>query len=218
MNSEDYNIVSIAVVDDDRLIREAFSMMIDGFGDARVILQAGSGKDLIGQLRKGLLPDLVLLDINMKIMNGYQTAKWLYENYPDVRVLVLTVHNPEPISLAIFGVRGILRKDIDKNDLHTAIRKIMNGAYLYPENILFRLLQQANLRVPLAKTTLLSEKEALFLALACTEMTYKEIALVMEASIRTVDGYRDSLFTKLGVKSRVGIVLYAIKNGIMEVG
>lgn len=205
--------IKIALVDDHILLRDALAGALTKNGDYTVTLLAAEGSELFEKLRPNDLPDLILLDLNMPGMDGYETAKLLRQKYPNIFVLVLTMSNSElaMIRLLQLGVRGFLKKDISPIDLGKAIETTIETGYFYPSGKLVALLNKGDFRVPT-----LTENEICFLQLAMTEMTYKEIALKMKISPRTVDNYRDALFEKLDVKSRVGLVLYAINNDLLK--
>jgi DNA-binding NarL/FixJ family response regulator len=213
--------ISIALVDDHILLRDALASAIDAFGDYKVTIRASHGKELISQLETNPAPHLVILDIVMPEMAGYETAQWLRAEHPDVPVLVLTMYNSEYMLIRFvqLGVRGFLKKDILPGELKNAIQSTMQTGYYYPGSTavkIVKLLQHCDAGAPLANTVSLTDAEIQFLQLSATEMTYKEISVAMEISPRTVDNYRDILFTKLNVKSRVGLVLFAIQNGLVR--
>lgn len=151
------------------------------------------------------------MDVNMPIMNGIETTKWLQKNAPEIHVLALSVEDDEKTILEMVrsGAKGYLLKDVDKNTLEKAMIHLMkNGIYhtKLVNDVLYRSLNEDEY--------FLKDNEITFLKLICTELTYKEIADKMFLSPKTIDGYRDQLFVKLNVKNRIGLVLYAIKNKI----
>lgn len=205
------------LVDDHVLITKSLATTINNFGDCLVIFQAINGLDLQRQLKPHNLPDIVILDINMAGMDGYDTAKWLADTHPEIRVLILTMYDSElaRIRLLLLGVRGFLNKDIEPAKLREAIVTTMESGYYYPEGKLVNLLQTAAENIPFINNILLSTTELRLLTLACSDRTYKEIAIEMGHSVKTLDHYREALFTKFNVKSRVGLVMYALENGII---
>jgi len=220
MNAHKDKPAKIALVDDHILLRDALASIVDTFEDCKTVLLAGNGKEFIEKLQSSTLPDLVILDLNMPQLDGYETAKWLRINYPEMHVLVLTMYDSEIalIQLLQAGVRGFLKKDIHPGELRYAIQSVMNTGYYYSHNTtgrLVNLFKNEGLRNSMLHTIILSPNELTFLKLASTDLTYKEIALHMQISPRTIDNYRDSLFIKLNVKSRVGLAIYAIKSGIV---
>ena len=210
----------IAMVDDHILLRDALASVIDGFDKCQVILLAANGKELLEKLQQDNLPDIVLLDLNMPEMDGYETARYLRMNYPDIYVLILTMYDSEITLLRLLqaGARGFLKKDIHPGELRLAIQSVINSGYFYSYNStgkLINLFNKDRFSNSPADRLILSENELTFLKMASTDMTYKEIALMMKISPRTVDNYRDALFQKLNVKSRVGLAIYAIKCGVV---
>lgn len=218
MKSSDY--YKILLVDDHVLLRDALSPLIDNFDNCKVIGVANNGKEMIKKIETGVKPDIILLDLNMQEMDGYASAEWLKKNYPQIKILVLTMYDSEValIRLLQTGVRGFLKKDIHPKDLQAAILAVAEEGYYYSNAITGKLAsffyKNANGRSNFDKG-FLSEREIEFLRFASTDMTYKEIAGELNISARAIDGYRDALFEKLDVKSRVGLAIYAVKNGIV---
>ena len=214
---------TVALVDDHVLLRNGLANLVRGFDSYEVLFEANNGKHFIDQLKSGNVPELVLMDINMPEMDGYETAQWLKKNHPEVKVLALSMYDNENAIIRMLknGARGYILKDTDPKEFKSALDDLVRKGYYYSELVTGKLIHAVNnLDEPeqnLKNLINLSEREIDFLKMACTEMTYKEIADKMFLSPRTVDGYRDSLFEKLNVKTRVGLVMYAIKNGIVAV-
>jgi two-component system, NarL family, invasion response regulator UvrY len=214
---------SVAIVDDHILLRNGLANLIRGLETYAVLFEANNGKDFIKQLQPRYLPDIVLLDINMPEMDGYETALWLKRNYPGIKILALSMYDNENAIIRMLksGAKGYVLKDIDPSEFRHALDSLVRKGFYYSELITGKLIhavsQLDDSEQPLKNLVSLNDREIEFLKLACTEMTYKEIAEKMFLSARTIDGYRDALFEKLNVKSRVGLVLYAIKNNIVSV-
>lgn len=214
--------VKIALADDHVLLRNGLAGLVTNLGYT-VLLECNNGKDLASKLDKDNLPDVVLMDINMPEMDGYATTAWLKSNYPLVHVLALSMYDDENAIIRMLrsGARGYIMKDSDPLELKHAIDDVVNKGVHYSELVTGKLLHSIyNLDGSAGNTQQLLElndREIEFLKLASTEMTYREIADQMHLSPRTIDGYRDNLFEKLNIKNRVGLVLYAIKNGIVQV-
>lgn len=217
--------VKLAIVDDHKLFRDGLTELINGFNEYRIIIEADNGADFIRQLHAKGVPDVVLLDINMKEMDGYQTAAWLKEHHPEVKILVLSMYENENsiIRMLKAGARGYVLKDIRKKELKEALASLVTKGYYYSEMITGRLihvvstLDEAKPGQSVKELVSMTDREIEFLKLACTELTYKDIAERMNLSSHTIDGYRDALFEKLNVKSRIGLVLYAIRHKIVMV-
>ena len=214
---------SVAIVDDHILLRNGLANLIRGLETYAVLFEANNGKDFIKQLQPRYLPDIVLLDINMPEMDGYETALWLKRNYPGIKILALSMYDNENAIIRMMknGAKGYILKDIDPNEFRHALDSLVRKGFYYSELITGKLIHAVNQLgdqdQSIKSLISLNDREVEFLKLACTEMTYKEIAEKMFLSARTIDGYRDALFEKLGVKSRVGLVLYAIKNNIVNI-
>jgi len=214
--------IQVALADDHLLLRNALASLIDKFVNCKVVIQVSNGKELTIEISKANLPDVVLLDLNMPEMNGFETATWLRDNYPTIHVLMLTMYDSELtlIRLLQAGVKGFLKKDIHPNELQYAIHSVMENGYYYSHNAtgkLLNLFRNSSETSSVLNKTMLTETDIRFLQLSCSEMTYKEIAQEMKLNPRGVDNLRDNLFTKLGVKSRVGLAMYAIRHGLANI-
>lgn len=209
--------IKIALADDHQLLRSALATLIDSFGDCHVAWQANNGHDLIEQLKNGHRPDVALLDLNMPTMDGYETACWFKEHCPETQVLMLTMYDAEPIMIRLLqaGVRGFLKKDVHPSELRFAIQSVITQGYYYSHNTTGKLVNlfRNSVDTPIHKN-MLNEQEISFLKLASTDLTYKEIAGKMNLNPRSVDNLRDHLFEKLDVKSRVGLAMYTIRQGL----
>jgi two-component system invasion response regulator UvrY len=217
--------IKVAVIDDHKLFRDGLVEIISGFSGYTIVLEADHGSDFIGQLTDTNIPDIVLLDINMKVMDGFETARWLKDNHPAIKLLVLSMYENESavIRMLRYGAKGYVLKDIRKRELQEALASLVTKGYYYTEMITGKLIHELNSR-SLANAgnaqrdlSLLNDREMEFLKLICTEMSYKEIATAMCLSVHTVEGYRDALFAKLEIRSRIGLVLFAIRNKIVFV-
>jgi DNA-binding NarL/FixJ family response regulator len=214
--------VKIALVDDHKLFRKGLISLIQlAHSDCSILFEADNGLDLQNKIDTNNLPDIILMDVNMPGMDGFATVKWLKENYPSVSILVVSMIEKEEtvVQMLKLGVRGYLCKDVEPNELGEALRAIRNKGFYYTDFITGKLVHALQHNVPVVPQNsgieLMNDQEKKFLQLACSEMTYHEIAGKMFLSPKTIDGYRNSLFEKLNVKSRVGLVMYAIKNRVV---
>jgi DNA-binding NarL/FixJ family response regulator len=175
------------------------------------------------KLKGAETPEVVLMDINMPIMNGYEAALWLRTHYPSVKVIALSMYDDESSIIRMLnnGAKGYLLKDSEPGELHHAIQAVITKGFYYSNTVAGRIMhaiQDEELAMPQpVGLDELNENELQFLKWTCTELTYKEIAEQMCYSPRTIDGFRDGLFYKLKVKSRVGLVLYAIRHGVITI-
>jgi DNA-binding NarL/FixJ family response regulator len=215
------NNIKVVLVDDHVMLRNGLAAVIREFG-YEVLFEADNGKEFVSKLDKSNLPDLVLLDINMKEMDGYETAQWLKQTYPLVKVLALSMYDDENAIMKMLrnGARGYILKDNEPGELRAALDAVINKGYYYSELVTGKLIHSINksdTEAAAGNIAKLSEREIEFLKFACSELTYKEIAAQMHLSPRTIDGYRDALFEKLDIKTRTGLAIYAIKNGLVQI-
>jgi two-component system, NarL family, invasion response regulator UvrY len=212
----------IVLTDDHSLLRNGLAELVKSQGHT-VLFEADNGNDFIAKLDTKLMPDVVLMDINMPEMDGFETTQWLKENHPGVQVLALSMYDNETsiIRMLKCGAKGYILKDSEPAELKTAIDDIMSKGFYYSDLVSGKLMHAINKMDDetddLKNLVPLNDRETTFLKYTCTELTYKEIADKMFVSPRTIDGYRDALFEKLHVKTRVGLVMYAIKHGIVHV-
>ncbi len=211
----------IVLTDDHSLLRSGLASLVQSLGHT-VLFEADNGKDLLAKLDAKQLPDILLLDINMPEMDGYETAQWLKTNHPSIKVLALSMYDNETsiIRMLKCGARGYILKDSEPAELKAAIHALEDKGFYYSELVSGKLMHAINKMEDeggdLKNLVPLNDRETEFLKYSCTELTYKEIADRMFVSPRTIDGYRDALFEKLHLKTRVGLVMYAIKNGIVN--
>jgi len=216
------NITSIALVDDHALLRNGLASLIQTFEGYSVLFEADNGRDFIRQLHTHAVPDIILLDVTMPEMNGFETAAWINKNAPSIKILVLSMMDNDEVVISMIkeGARGYILKDSKPAIFKQALDNIRDTGFFMNELVSNKMLsyvknhEGSGTALPLISQ--LTEREILFLQMACTEMTYKEIATAMQVSPRTVDGYRDELFKKLNVESRVGLVLFAVKHGLYK--
>ena len=211
---------SIVIIDDHLLIAKALCSIIEHFNNYKVLYECENGQALIEKLKqKKNIPDIVLLDIVMPVMDGLETAQWLKENYPEVIVMALTMQNDDDslIKMIQCGAKGYLHKNVHPVELEKALDMLVQKGFYYPDWATSRVLNTiaAGNKKPVSDNSL-TEREKEFMQYACTELTYKEIGEKMFCSARTVEGYRDALFEKLGMKTRVALALYAVKIGLYK--
>lgn len=215
--------IKIALVDDHVLVRDGLAEIIRYFSNYTVILAADNGKHFIHLLDPLNLPHLVILDIHMPEMNGFETAKWISNHYPQIPILVLSSSNDKKsiIKMIQFGVRGYLTKDCNKHELKRALESIFSKGIYFNHLLCTHLIQaiKNGVEEPADDYDIilnLPAREIEFLRLLCSNKTLKEIASLMHISPRTIDGYRDHLFTKTHSCNRIGLVIFAIKNRLVQ--
>jgi len=206
----------VVVVDDHMLLLEAIGGLVCDFKNFDVLYLCKNGQELLEKLKfPKNIPDIVLMDINMPLLDGIATTKILNENFPKIKVLALSVEENEKTILKMLraGAKGYLMKDTKKEILEEALGQVIEKGY-YHTNTISKILIGSLTKDEIAIE--LKEREVEFIKHACTEMTYKEIAEKMFLSPKTIEGYRDSIYEKLNFKNRIGLVLYAIRNDLFK--
>ena len=214
----------LALVDDHKLFRKGLINLIELVcSSCKILFEADNGIDLQEKMLHGDVPDIILMDINMPQMDGFASVEWLKKHYPNIKILVVSMVEKEEsiVRMLKLGVKGYLSKDVEPKELGEALNAIMNRGFYYTDFITGKLVHSLQTEDYEAEKMLpeiiksVSDREKDFLKLACTELTYNEIAAQMFLSPKTIDGYRNNLFEKLKVKSRVGMALYAVKHGMV---
>jgi DNA-binding NarL/FixJ family response regulator len=206
--------IQIAIVDDHTLFRNGVASLMGEFDELKVVFEAENGCQLQEAITKRGLPDVVLMDINMPVMDGYEATAWLRKTHPLVKVLALSMFEDDQavIKMIRCGACGYVLKESKPRDLLEAIKTIHTKGVYINEMVSGKLIRS----ITDNEETEITKKELDFLKYCCSELTYKEIADKMNVSPRTVDNYREALFLKLNLKSRTGLVLYAIQNQVFK--
>jgi DNA-binding NarL/FixJ family response regulator len=213
--------IKVIIADDHPIFRKGLSDVLNSAPDIKVTGEAQNGEEAIALISKGVSCDILLLDVNMPVLNGIQTMTKLNRLGFTLPVLILSMDENQAniIHLLKLGVRGYVLKDIPPDELLNSVREVMSNRYILNGVLSPKLSQalenQKNFHNSIFRQ--LSERELEFLRLAPSDLAYHEIATTMNVATRTVDFYRDSLFSKLNVKSRIGLALFAIKWGLFKV-
>ncbi len=210
---------SLIIVDDHVLVSNALAQLIANFENYTVLYECVNGKQMIQKFEdKNNIPSIVLLDVSMPEMDGFETALWLKQNHPEVLVLVLSLYDDEKTVVRMIknGARGYILKNTSCDLLLLALDAMVARKMYYPDwvsSILSSNISKEDQYQLAQPVVVFSEREKVFLKHCVSEMNYKEISDIMCCSPRTVESYRDSLFVKLNLKSRTGLAVYAVKNG-----
>jgi len=214
--TKEYNLV---IVDDHLLVADSLKMLIGMFSGYNVMYHAKNGHDLQQKMNSyKTQPDVILLDVNMPVMNGYDTMEWLATEHPDVKVLALSMDDDEQMVLKMLsrGANGYLLKDIHPEALKIALNEVMTKGYYHSDKVAATLLNSLKPKEEVP-TIRLKENELKFLQLSCSDLTYNEIADIMCLSPKTIDNYRGELFKRFKVKNRVGLVIFGLKNKLISI-
>ena len=207
--------IKIAIIDDHTLFRNGVAALMGEFHELKIIFEAGNGEQMQEMIKKHPLPDVILMDINMPVMDGYAATAWIKGAFPAVKVLALSMFEDDKAVIRMIrsGASGYVLKESKPRELLEAIKAIYTKGIYINEMVSGKLIRSVTAD---EKAPEFSKKEIEFLKLCCSELTYKEMADKMFVSPRTIDNYRESLFQKLNLKSRTGLVLYAIQNEIFK--
>lgn len=212
--------IKVAIADDHALFRAGVRTSLMGKKDVELIAEADNGMQLLNLL-KHIDPDVILLDIQMPIMDGIQTLPEIRKLYPHIKVIILSMHNDHSMisKLMEIGANSYLTKNSDSETIYQAIRTCYDQEFFFNEltnKALLSGLRTKRTEPGTPQEINLSDKEVTILKLMCEEKTTKEIADIVEISPRTVEAIRDKLKTKTGAKSMAGLVMYALKSGIIN--
>ncbi len=210
-----YTPIKVALIDDHNLVRTGFVSLINGFGNFEIVAEASNADELINLLSKQpQLPDVCLLDINMQPINGWEVLLRVRKQWPSVKMLILSFLEAKDIvdNIMYFKVNGYLPKNCYAHDLKEALISVHCKGFFFTDNVQKLMFTHQNDE----SKARLSKNELKFLSYVAEDCTYKEIAIKMNVSVRTIDGYRDALFEKLDIHTRQGLVIYAIRAGLIS--
>lgn len=219
LSSDD--IIQVVIADDHALFRAGVKTALSLKKDVRVIGEAENGQQLL-HLLKHLTPDIILLDIQMPIMDGIAALPEIKKLYPEIKIIMLTMHNDHSMisRLMELGANAYLTKNSDSEVIYEAIHTCYYNEYFFNDLTNKALLDGLRTRrgadSNANSSVKLNEKEKHILKLMCEEKSTKEIADLVSLSPRTVEAIRDKLKSKTGVKSLAGLIMYAVKSGIID--
>lgn len=215
--------IKLALVDDHNLFRRGIASILGQVADFELVLEASNGQEFIDKIPRKM-PDVVLLDLQMPVLDGTATADHLRENYPLIKIIVLTMHDEDRMVLHLLekGVSGYLLKDSDPDEVEKAVRKVMDEGVYLNEFVSRAMLRKMTNKTTVVKQStlynskiLLSEREKEVLKLICEGLSTAEISDRIFLSPRTVEGHRLRILEKTGTKNTAGMVAYAFKNDLV---
>lgn len=215
--------LNIVVCDDHKLFRKGIVGLLEDFDEIEEIKEAGNGVELLQLLEiLAIKPDLILLDINMPEMDGIQAAPKIRSKYPDTKIIILSMEDDTQIvsHLVSEGVNGYLLKNADPDELELAIKMVTKNGFYFSSSLSSTVLGSLKTKaetVAAVEVLDLNEREIEILQMTCKELTAAEIAKELVLSTRTVEGYKRKLLEKTGTKNIAGLVIFAIKNNLVEI-
>jgi DNA-binding NarL/FixJ family response regulator len=210
----------VYVADDHTLFRKAIAGLLLSFARVKEVKDAENGKELI-QLVKEKEPDVVLLDLKMPVMDGSETCEILYQKFPNVKVIILSMHDSDRYVLHLMdiGARAFLFKNVEPKELETAIYSVVDKDF-YHNEIVSSILKKQKVfpdnNFYFRKEVSLTDREVEIIKLICQEYSTKEIGTRLNISERTVENHRAKVMEKIEVKNVVGIVRYAYEHNIIK--
>lgn len=211
-------IIPVAIADDHQLFLKSLALLVSQIPNFEMVVEALNGKDLLNKLAvTKATPEIFLIDVDMPVMDGLATTFELRKIYPLAKIVALSMKDDDKSILSMLkaGCCAYLLKDIHPNEFEKALFQVYTMGYYYSD-VTYKFAKQMILGSNDPKNIKFTQKEIIFLQLACSDLPYKEIASEMNLSERTIDGYRESLFEKLNVRSRTGMVLEALKRKIIK--
>lgn len=213
--------INIAIADDYKIFREGLKKCFSGDKMLHVITEADNGEDLINSFEHNL-PDVVIMDLKMPIMDGMEATEIIRKKFPEVKILVVTMYEDDKfiIHLMEIGANGYLLKNAEPDEIRKSIYAVFENGYYFNDLVnkalLKKLVIKNNFKPSFNQNVELSERELEVLKLICEEKTASEIAKEIFLSPRSVEGIRQRLIEKVGVRNTAGLVMFAIKNGIVS--
>ncbi|MBN8694684.1 MAG: response regulator transcription factor [Bacteroidetes bacterium] len=214
--------INVAIADDQHLFRKGIISLLKEFDEINILFEAVDGKDLMDHLEKSeQLPDVILLDIEMPIMNGIDALKKIKSKGYPTKVIILTMHDEEEMVIHLIetGANGFLPKSEDIDNVVNAIKSVVESNYYFNDKFskgMLRSLISNEKITPKFNYNQLSDIETEITRLICEELTNKEIAAILDLSVRSVDGHRERILKKIGAKNTAGIVMYAYKCKLIK--
>ncbi len=213
--------IKVAIADDQKLFRKGMASLISSFEDVELLFEAENGQELLDLCCSIGKPDVIILDLSMPVLNGLETLKILKEDFPAVKVIILTIHEAENFVLSTIqaGANGYLAKNAEPEEVEIAIREVYKNDFHFTLQMLELMrtgLVKKTQSVVLESESKLTKRENEVLTLICKQYSSTEIAEKMFLSNRTIEGHRNNLLLKTGSRNTAGLVVYALKHKIID--
>jgi DNA-binding NarL/FixJ family response regulator len=209
--------LNISIVDDHELFRDGLKLVVNQIFPDALITEASNGQEYLVNIRNQM-PDITLMDINMPVLNGRETTKQALELFPDLKIIAVTMFGEENYCMQMIeaGVKGIILKKSGKYELDKAIHEVLDGGSFFSQEIMKKMAMRIN-RNKAGKEQYLSERELEVLVKVCNGLSNIEIGDKLFISPKTVEVHKSNIFKKTGVKNSAQLVIYAIRNGYIEI-
>lgn len=213
--------IKISIADDYKIYRDGLRVGLSADENMEVISEADNGEDLLKSMET-IIPDVIIMDLKMPIMDGMEATKLVRKNYPNVKVLVVTMYDDDKFIIHMMenGANGYLLKNAEPDEIIKSIYSVYENGYYFNDLVnkalLKKLVLKNNLKPSFNQNVELTERELQVLKLICEEKTAAEIAKEIFLSPRSVEGIRQRLIEKVGVRNTAGLVMFAVKSGIAE--
>ena len=213
--------IRIAIADDYKIFRDGLKVGLSADENLEVVFESDNGEDLLKALETDV-PDVIIMDLKMPIMDGMEATKMVRKQHPSVKVLVVTMYEEDKFIIHLMekGANGYLLKNAEPDEIRKSIYAVHENGYYFNDLVnkalLKKLVLKNNLKPSFNQNVELTEREMEVLKLICEEKTAAEIAKEIYLSPRSVEGIRQRLIEKVGVRNTAGLVMFALKNGIVE--
>ncbi|HOO84122.1 MAG TPA: response regulator transcription factor [Prolixibacteraceae bacterium] len=210
--------LTIVLVDDHQLFREGLHLLLDNLDYVKEVFEASNVSELY-KILEFVSPDIIFMDIDLPGTNGIEASRYVVEKYPNTNIIALSMYCDEDFYSQMIGAgaKGFILKNSGMDDVEASIKHIMDGKNYFSQEILSVILNSINRKKQPAQHSELSEREIEVLYQICKGFSNNEIADILNISKRTVDKHRENLLSKTNTKNTAGLVMYAIKNGVVEV-
>ena len=211
-------IINIGIADDHKLFRKGLISLLALYDDLRVIWEASDGKELLLKVDEHL-PDILLVDVNMPKLSGIEATKKLVLKYPKIKIIALSMYEDNGHILAMIesGAKGYLIKDSEPSEIYISIIELYNKGYINSSLVANTL--RNNMELSGLDSTMfasLTDKDKQYLNLISKGLPSKEIAVILDINLRTVEGYIEKIMVKLNAKNRIQLATFAVKHGLSE--
>ncbi|MBP9102857.1 MAG: response regulator transcription factor [Chitinophagaceae bacterium] len=213
--------IKIAIADDYKIYRDGLKVALSTDENLKVIFEADNGEELMKGLET-ISPDVIIMDLKMPIMDGMEATKEVRKKYPSIKVLVVTMYDDDKFIIHLMenGANGYLLKNTEPDEIRKSIYSVHENGYYFNDIVnkalLKKLVLKNNLKPSFNQNVELTEREVEVLKLICEEKTAAEIAKDIFLSPRSVEGIRQRLIEKVGVRNTAGLVMFAVKNNMVD--